>query len=386
MAQFTGMLGQVTAGDTAVTQVVYLLPPTVALQSPSVSFDLIDADGVVYGAGFGTNLQFVSASGGNNRLSADISVSIPSDLPANVAGTSYQVRVKLTISGQELLQFLPVVVLPYEKVQLGAESAIEFYGDAVEINLVLPSAPATNPTLEVYNGNTALAAPVLSTGPVATADGYRYTVSVATAGVLPPTFVQYTGLWRYGNNQKEVSKIYVVTASMLQAMNDIRDVVNKARAHFGFQPVFSPEQIAGYLRMGMDKFNGWYFTTNFNMTNATGPVRAFWLALAQIEALRSQYLMEGVSAFDFGGQAVTLTVDQTQYYEGLASAIENQITEPLRQFKNQIATRGLTSGDGNVDPNSLAFGAVAHVGIGLSPVSNIRPGNANGMTTWRFLW
>jgi hypothetical protein len=113
------------------------------------------------------------------------------------------------------------------------------------------------------------------------------------------------------------------------------------------------------------------------MTNATGPVRNYWINMSEIEALRSQYMAESEAAFDFQGQAISLSIDRTQYYEALASAIEIQIQEPMRTLKQNLGKRGALAGDGNVDPTQLRQGAIGTIGISLSPVSNLRPFNAN---------
>jgi hypothetical protein len=74
-------------------------------------------------------------------------------------------------------------------------------------------------------------------------------------------------------------------------------------------------------------------------------------------------------------------VDRSQYYESLAASLESAITESCRQLKQQMAKRGISSGDGSQNPNALAYGAIGTVGISLSPISNIRSFGV-GNTWW----
>jgi len=132
-----------------------------------------------------------------------------------------------------------------------------------------------------------------------------------------------------------------------------------------------------YLRRGADWFNAYSLVTTFSMTNAKNGIREYWIKFSEVIALRSQYMYEGETAFDFQGQAVSLNIDRSQYYEGLASVIENEVLEPTRMLKQQLAKRGNTDGDGSVDPNALRRGAIGSLGISLTPVSNLRLGNPN---------
>jgi len=72
-------------------------------------------------------------------------------------------------------------------------------------------------------------------------------------------------------------------------------------------------------------------------------------ATAQREALDSLVLQEGLKAFNFSGASVSLDIDLTQAYEGLRSVTEQIIQDSVRRFKKELALRGVTGGDGDVD-------------------------------------
>jgi hypothetical protein len=61
---------------------------------------------------------------------------------------------------------------------------------------------------------------------------------------------------------------------------------------------------------------------------------------SRYEALRAQYLAEGVSAFDFSGQSVSLTVDRTQYLESEMGRIQAYLDTTLPQVKKASVIAG----------------------------------------------
>jgi hypothetical protein len=125
------------------------------------------------------------------------------------------------------------------------------------------------------------------------------------------------------------------------------------------------------MRQGMDRFNGTGPYTNFDMTDATGGVRDGWIGYSCVFALRAQYLAEGSKAFDFGSQAVTLNVDRTQYFEGLASAMESSLDNRVPPAKHAMIKYGASGGTGNVTSGLPRNGSAAALSIGISPATNL---------------
>lgn len=380
---FLNTFESVVAGNSATTVAQFVLPVGTDASNGVVTFELLDADGAVYSSGTGTGYSFTAAANGV-VAQATVVVPVPSNIPTNITGESYQVRITLTTPDFTTQLFANLIVNPATLTYTGAEDVVELSGNTVQMNLVLP-ATFTTVTADFYYQNTKInPAPPTILGPTATADGYHYWLNLTLdPSVVPATLYPYHLLWQYSNAGSGVNienaAVYCVTPSMMQAMKDLLAEINKARTSIGERPTFSVLDAFTHLRLGGDLWNAFGNPTTFTFTNAVGGVRAYWLAWSKISALRSQYLFEGESAFDYGGQSVTLNIDRTQYYEGMASAIESSITEPGRAFKGILAKRGNTSGDGNVDPNKLRFGAIGTVGVTLSPVANIRPWNVN---TW----
>lgn len=384
MTAFTNSVTHVVAGNSATTLASFMVPDIFQLVSSGfITFDLIDADNAVYSSGNGINYT-VTADNEANFITADCAITVPSNIPVTTVGTNYQIRYTLTLpdeEDQEFFIYTSLIVLPPTQVELGAIDKVEIAGGSCVLNLITQDAAVGPVTVDIYLSNMAVSGftGLVAAAPINLADGYQYDVAVNTLG-LTPALVPYTAIWNYtvnGVTLHQSASLFAVTPSIMAAMSDILLTINKSRAHFGYQPVFNPTEVVSYLRLGADYFNGLFLPTMFTMTNATGPVRYFWLQCSAIVALRAQYLMEGESAFDFSGQSISLNVDRSQFYDSMAGAIDSQIQEPLRQLKANLSKRGLTSGDGNVNPLAIANNAIGTIGISNSPVSNLRTSNVN---------
>jgi hypothetical protein len=107
------------------------------------------------------------------------------------------------------------------------------------------------------------------------------------------------------------------------------------------------------------------------MLNAKGGIREYWLRFAEVMALRSQFLAEGEKVFNFSGQAISLEVDRTQYYQTLADNIQSYLDAEGKQVKQNLIKKGITAGDGDVsDLSAMRRGANGAVAITLTPATN----------------
>jgi hypothetical protein len=168
--------------------------------------------------------------------------------------------------------------------------------------------------------------------------------------------------------------MFIVTPIMLDAIKDMQTWLNRAYVDSGMQPgtTFEPVDFIKYLRLGRDQFNAAVIPTNFTMTAADGPIRWFWIGYSCVAACRAQYLAEGMKAFDYAGQVVQLNIDRTPFWDQMAQALEAQLSEQVKPFKDVLAKRGVIDGDGS--NMALRPGAVGSIGItihGLSPVRGL---------------
>ena len=165
---------------------------------------------------------------------------------------------------------------------------------------------------------------------------------------------------------KQPQRFYLITPSVMTAMQDVLTHINKAMADTGIEPnsVFTPNDILTFLKSGCDEFNAKGIPTGFSMLNAQNSFRHFWLGYSKVAAMRAQYLVEGMKAFDYQGQVVQLTIDRTQFWDSAASILEQSLDQAVLPFKKNLGKRGILDGDGSQNPNRLRNGAVGHISIG----------------------
>ena len=142
---------------------------------------------------------------------------------------------------------------------------------------------------------------------------------------------------------------------------------------FGFQDMlFDPVVILAGLRRGKDMFNAASgHLTDFDMTNATGGIREYWLRYSEVGMLLAQSLAEGEKAFNFQGSAITLDVDKAQVYQTMATEIQQRLDQDIKQFKQNLIKKGYVSGDGNMSGIASSGNSVSRIGVAMTPASSI---------------
>jgi hypothetical protein len=176
----------------------------------------------------------------------------------------------------------------------------------------------------------------------------------------------------------------VVNTSILGAVREVQNFINRAYTDSGFQPgtTFKTEDVMEYLRYGRDKFNASDKPTQFTMLNATGPFKHFWVTYSSAAACRAQYLNEGMKAFNYSGQEVQLDVDRSTFWDQMASNLEQSADNQIKVFKDNLTRRGTFSGDGSyMGINPQGVGAIGITLHGASPFRggfNMFPGLSVG--------
>jgi hypothetical protein len=160
---------------------------------------------------------------------------------------------------------------------VGTSDSIEIQGDRATLSLVTEQLHQ-NYAIELYAGNTLLASMPLS-NPERVAPGYFIAGTLDTSE-LKAALVPYQVLWKFYNSPntiyRESAALWIVNPSIIQAIEDVKSKVNKARQTLYGTPdsQFSSTEILKWLRRGMDMFNNAYgVLTAFDMTNALGGVR-----------------------------------------------------------------------------------------------------------------
>lgn len=385
---FQTLVDEIQAGDGAIGRAFFFMDADYNATNAYVTWELLSSSGEMYASGNAFDISVIHDSF-STGIEAQAVVHVPSSVPPSLDGQKYQIRWCLNNDSQHSPHYAveSLRVLGLTTVPLGVGDVVEMAGDVATLNLVTPSLYGTV-GFEVYapTGNAKLLPFTAVTSPVRTASGWFYTASVNTA-TLPASLSPYVVSWKYSNSSapgsmRETARLFVINASMSNAIEDVRMFVNKAKATLMNFPdmMFSVETIIGFLRRGMDMFNaaGGVVTT-FDMTDATGGVRDYWMGYSEVVMLQAQALAEGEKAFDFQGQSVQLNVDRTQYYTSLADSTLNRLETSVKPYKTSLTSKGVSGGSGNV--TTAAFrGNKPKLGISVHPASQF--GRHNGVWTW----
>lgn len=372
---YNDLVGDLDAGQSAVGSGVFTFGPDVDGTGGSVSWELLDQHGKIWSSGLAYDYQ-VQSNGWSSTVIAHALVTAPSDIPVVLDGQAYQLRWGLKLpDGQQFYTFENIKVTAGRTVPLGAANSVELKGDQATLQLVTDKLYETV-NLEIYwdndkVGNSVVAAPGLPYKPLRTADGWLYEAYVDTSTMTMNYLKPWSVVWRY-DNFSERADLWVVNPVISQAMEDMKAKINKARTTLYGQPdlLFPYSTILTWLRRAADYFNTAYgVLTSISFTKPSGPIREYWLMIAEMFAIEAQYLAEGEKAFDYQGAAISLSVDKTQYLDAMASKIQGRLDNELKPFKQNLLYKGNENGDGSGDPSKLQRGAMGSVGISISPAT-----------------
>jgi len=389
---FQDLVDEIQAGDAAIASSVFAFPPGIDPSGGFVTWELLASDGTIYAAGNAFEYK-ISQNGLSNMVMTRSVVSIPSSVPPSLDGQKYQLRYTLalpqesgtptdpttgTLSQNTFFQFESIRVVSLTTVPLGTQPSVELQGVNATVSLVTEK-PYDNVTVEIWAGNTQVAPPSVIQDFQRTANGFCF-AGVINTSAFGVSLVPYQVIWKYwastnaGVVFQESADLFVINPSIMNAVNDVKDKINKARTTLYGRPdlLYPNSTVLTWLRRGADAFNGAYGQfTSFTMTNALGVVREYWLLEAELAAIQSQYLAEGEKAFDFQGANISLEVDRTQYLQEAANAINQIFDNQLKLIKMNLIIKGNTRGDGSSGANAGALqpGAIGAVGITITPAN-----------------
>lgn len=387
---YQDLVDELQVGNAAVGTAIFAFPPQKDPRGGFVTYELLAEDGTVYAAGNAFSYN-VTSSGFANTVKAQCVIIAPSTIPTTLLGQSYQLRYTLELpqpvgiptdpetgilAQNVFYQFENIRIVGLNSVPLGVEPTVEQQGVPATLSIVIDKL-YDNVTLELWAQGTQLVAPTPITEYQRTSDGWYFSGVVNTAGLMT-SLVPYTVIWKYWASTntaliyQETTELYVVNASIMSAVNDVRAKINKSHTTLYGTPdlLYTNPTVMTWLRRGADAFNGAYGQfTSFTFINALGPIREFWLLCAEKAALEAQYLGEGEKAFQFQGAAITLDVDRTQYIDNAISKIQSQLDNELKAIKVNLIVKGNTSGAGDADPSKLQIGAIGSVGLTITAAS-----------------
>lgn len=379
---FNDLVGDLDAGQSAIGSGVFAFGPELDATGGSVTWDLVDIDGRIWNNGNAFDYS-VQSNGWSITAIGKALVTAPSDLPSVLDNQAYQLRWTLILpDGQKFFTFENLRITSALTVPLGAAHVVEIIGDTAEATIVLDQL-YENVSLEIYwdndrVGSAVVASPGLSFVPVKTSGGYLYKARIATDSMKMPYIKPWSLIWRYWRSddpsfvQTERADMWVINPTVSQAMEDMKAKINKARTTIYGTPdlLFPYSTVLTWLRRAADMFNMAYgIPTSITFINPSGPVREYWLMIAEMLAIESQYLAEGEKSFSYQGAAISLDVDKTQYLDAMASKIQSRLDNELKPIKQGMIIKGNQNGDGSGDPSKLQRGAMGSVGISISPAT-----------------
>jgi hypothetical protein len=404
---FQDLIDEIQAGNAAIGSSVFAFPASIDPSGGFVTWELLASDGTVYSAGNAFEYKIVQNGLSNMVITRSI-ISVPSNVPPSLDGQKYQLRYTLALpqesgtptdpttgqlSQNTFFQFENIRVVVLNTVPMGTQPSVELQGVNATVSIVVDQ-PYDNVTVEIWANNAQLAPPSVIQEFERTANGFCFAGVINTSQFMV-SLVPYQVIWKYwastnaGVVFQESADLFIINPSIMNAVNDVKDKINKARTTlYGHPDLLYPNAvIMTWLRRGADAFNGAYGQfTAFTMTNALGPIREFWLLEAELSAIQSQYLAEGEKAFDFQGGAISLEVDRTQYLQEAANAINQTLDQQLKLIKTNLIIKGNTTGDGSSGANAGALqqGAIGAVGITITPANMFgRFSPAYGLGGWR---
>lgn len=373
---FQDLVGELPAGKSALSTAVFQFAPEFDPSGCYVLWDLMDTSGVVHASGNAYDCKIVS-TGLANVVRARCIISTPSSIPATIQ-EPYQLRYTLRVGDGVAYNYENVKVVGLVDMQVGTTDAIEIAGDRATLSLVT-EAVYRKYELEIFSANDLIGSMPIN-NPERVSSGYFVAGSFDTSS-LPASLIPYSVIWKFSNFDAQVfresSALWIVNPSIVRAIEDVKSKINKARQTlFGtMDSQYTSNEVLKWLRRGMDSFNAAYgVMTNFNMTNAMGGVREFWLMCAEKAALEAQFGLEAEKSFNFSGAAISLDVDRTSQIESMISRIQGHLDQELKPFKQNLIIKGNISGDGsgpngNGDFSGASRSAMGAVGITITPAS-----------------
>jgi hypothetical protein len=176
-------------------------------------------------------------------------------------------------------------------------------------------------------------------------DKYSVYSIVIPAGTMKQNN-EYIAVWEYSSGSQPpatfVQKIYCVDLFTLSQTSDLRMYLDKVSKDIDLYTGYRESDLYFYMVNGLRHINMITPITTWTSVSFKGDLSMAlfaWHQGAAYCALRSQYLAEGDSAFDYSGSPVSLSVDRTQYIESELGRIQEWLNGEFKEFKKHWKNR-----------------------------------------------
>ena len=381
-------LTSIQPGQTVATTATFMLPVT-TVTNAAVEWSLLNSDGVLLSSGHSTSISYAPANiGAFISVVADVSLSLPTNLPPTLENESYQVIYQLTCDELSLpaLMYDSVRVESPQQVMTGAQTCIHLLTTAATIascTYIHPSVPTGSVVnVDLYQANTLLkSSSVATSSGLVHPDGVQFTSDIDLTG-MPASLVPYSVVWTV-DGVPDVGALFAINPSIHRAMKELHAIINKTNTDWQVDWItFVPDQLITYLLMGAGLFNAEHLPTNFSMLNAEAPVRNLWLTYSAVHAFRIQSFTGIQTDFQFSGASLNLDVDRASKFQSAAEMLENSVKDSMRNLKTVLAKKGISAGDGSyASIYSATMYQLGRIGVTLNPVGRLGP--ALNPFSWR---
>ena len=328
------------------------LDPRRELEIDGLGWELYDSDDRLVDLGNSVNLSHSPTERGERFI-----VTYDVDIPDDVGTYELYMELERAFSYTEFIERQDEEYAPEDHLTTSGRLSLDIdratYGD-----------PDTIPW-ELHND-----VEMVASGEITASDECRIALDVSDR---QPMLDPYSLLVGTGDESAGYTdhRIFHVNAPILSVARDLRSRIDRLNRRARLDSLqFADTDYLLWLLLGRDRFNAVTPVTDFTMSNATGPIRQYWLDAAMIEALRVKYLEESLTQYEYGGAAINLSVDVTQALEALASTMEQRL-EQATQMKKVMAIRGLVGGDGRWTLRNRNTGVI---GVTQGPVTGYRRG------------
>ena len=177
-------------------------------------------------------------------------------------------------------------------------------------------------------------------------------LTLPATDTLPPSLEAYTVILGYKvgkRKQQMTTQCWSITPTLLQQCTQLEQMLNKVRLEGAIETLrWKQSDLLLYLSRGLARFNAFgTVLTDFSGLQMQGTVQYWHTQCALYEALLAQMKGEGDMNFSLSNQQVTLETDRVAALESMLSRVEGQISNELPAVKKQLASYGVTGGDGS---------------------------------------
>lgn len=348
----------------------FLISQSIDISESAGAYSIIDSEGITYASGVADNITSIPMPSGQQSVQVRAQFIVP-DVPTSNAGERYQLKWILSVPDRTWTSIEYLTIYAPTLSKLGAEDSVELEFGNAKLTACFESTDLAG--LVIYHNNTQIYAAYDIHG-VPTFEGQTYTHQfVPSMYGLIADLRPYTVIWEYQGIlgvDREMAQLWIVNPMILSAAKQLHQTLNRLQREYRLPELeFTMADMLRFLEMGKDRFNAVGIISDISMIMAENAFRHWWLLCSEIAALRSRYLEEGESSFDFSGQAVSLSFDLTSIIDGLIGQLESQVDGQLIPFKQQLGSKGLTTGNGQWSIGNQVAGA-----MGLSQSVLARPG------------